>query len=103
MNQYELIVYNRLSQVRKPETEYRFHPKRLWRFDFAYPDLKIAVEFEGAIWSNGRHNRGSGFIKDCEKYNEATLMGWKILRYTTQSFDKIIPDLTIMITQNEHI
>jgi len=26
---------------------------------------------------------GSGFQNDCEKYNEATLHGWRILRFTT--------------------
>jgi len=56
-----------------PEREYRFHNERLWRFDFAYP----------GTWSNGRHTRGSGFEKDCEKYNRAALMGWVVLRFTS--------------------
>lgn len=66
----------------KAVTEHRFHPKRLWRFDIAFPDLKIAVEVEGGVWSNGRHTRGSGFINDMEKYNAATSMGWYLLRTT---------------------
>ncbi len=37
------------------EREYRFDPHRLWRFDFAMPDQKLAIECEGAVWSNGRH------------------------------------------------
>jgi len=42
--------------------EYRFHPKRLWRFDFAVPELMIAVEIEGAIFSKQRlgHSSGTG-------------------------------------------
>ena len=67
----------------KPETEYRFHPPRRWRFDFAFLDQKIAVECEGGIWSSGRHVRGSGFQKDLEKYNRANLDGWCLLRYTS--------------------
>lgn len=52
-----------------------------WRMDFAWPDLKLAVEIEGGIWVNGRHGRGAGMIGDMKKYNAATLMGWKVLRF----------------------
>lgn len=62
--------------------EFRFHPKRLWRFDYAFPELKIAIEVEGGVWTKGRHTRGSGFVKDMEKYNAAASMGWTILRVT---------------------
>lgn len=65
-----------------PLTEYRFDPKRRWRADFAWPDLMLLVEVEGGAWTNGRHTRGSGFIADCEKYNEAALGGWRVLRVT---------------------
>lgn len=65
-----------------PETEYRFDPKRRWRFDFAWPTHLLALEVEGAVWTNGRHTRGSGFIKDMEKYNRAAVLGWRVLRTT---------------------
>jgi very-short-patch-repair endonuclease len=65
--------------------EYHFHPLRKWRFDFADAKNKIAVELEGGVWVEGRHNRGSGFTKDAEKYNEAASLGWRILRYTSQA------------------
>jgi len=76
-----------------PESEYKFHPTRKWRFDFAWPTLKIAVELEGAVWIQGRHTRGSGFIKDMEKYNAAVILGWKVLRYTTSTIQNSIFDL----------
>lgn len=63
--------------------EYKFHPKRKWRFDFANTDKKIAIECEGGIHSGGRHVRAKGFEGDCEKYNEAVKMGWRILRFTS--------------------
>jgi very-short-patch-repair endonuclease len=61
--------------------EHRFHSVRRWRFDFAIPHQKIAIEIEGGIYTQGRHTRGSGFSKDCEKYNTATVMGWAVLRF----------------------
>jgi very-short-patch-repair endonuclease len=62
--------------------EYRFHPERRWRFDFAWPSKKIAVEIEGGTWSGGRHTTGAGFEKDCEKYNAAVMLEWRVLRFT---------------------
>lgn len=67
-----------------PEREYRFHEKRKWRFDHCWPVEKIAVEIEGAIWSQGRHTRGKGFLGDMEKYNEAQLLGWRVFRFSPQ-------------------
>lgn len=60
---------------------------RKWRFDFSYPDQKIAIECEGGTWSRGRHTRGAGFAKDCVKYNQAAAMGWKVLRFTKSMID----------------
>lgn len=55
---------------------------RRWRFDFAWPDRMVAVECEGGTWSGGRHTTGAGFEKDTEKYTEAALRGWVVLRFT---------------------
>lgn len=66
--------------------EYKFHPKRKWRFDYAIIDKKIAIEIEGGIWSKGRHINPKGFLNDCEKYNEATMLGWQLLRIPTDYF-----------------
>ena len=77
-----------------PETEYKFHPKRKWKFDYCWVKEKVAVECEGGVWISGRHNRGSGFVKDIEKYNNAVLMGYKVLRYTPeQLLNEAIVDL----------
>ncbi|MDR3245012.1 MAG: hypothetical protein LBT50_01105 [Prevotellaceae bacterium] len=62
--------------------EFLFHPTRKWRFDYALPAHKIALEVEGGAWTNGRHTRPQGFINDIEKYNAATLLGWRVFRVT---------------------
>jgi len=68
--------------VRDPVREYRFAPPRRWRFDFAWPEHRLAVEVEGGTYVRGRHQRPGGFAADCEKYNTATVLGWRVLRYT---------------------
>lgn len=62
--------------------EFRFHPTRKWRADFAHLESRTLIEVEGGTWIAGRHNRGSGFAKDAEKYLEAALDGWRVLRLT---------------------
>ena len=66
--------------------EYRFHPVRKWRFDAAlrHNGLMVAVEMDGGLFVRGRHSRGAGIVKDMEKLNAATLLGWRVLRYTPQ-------------------
>ena len=61
--------------------EYRFHPTRKWRFDFACPDAMLAFEIDGGTWTGGRHTTGSGYEKDCEKLNAAAELGWIVLRF----------------------
>lgn len=55
-----------------------------WRFDFAFVDHMVAVELEGGIFIGGKHVTGPGFMADCEKYNAAVLLGWKLLRFTAK-------------------
>jgi len=71
----------------QPVREFRFAAPRRWRFDFAWPDSRIAVEIEGGIWSRGRHVRPAGYARDAEKYNAAAAAGWVVLRYTSQQLD----------------
>lgn len=62
--------------------EYKFHPTRKWRFDYAIPKSLIACEVEGGVWSGGRHTSGAGYTKDMEKYSEAAILGWCVIRVT---------------------
>ena len=36
------------------EKEWKFHPVRRWRFDYAFPDFRVALEVEGGVFTGGR-------------------------------------------------
>lgn len=88
MSELEQAFVTLLRQIApdlpSPQHEYRFAPPRRWRFDFAWPSQLVAVELEGGLWNGGRHNRPRGYIADMDKYNAATVAGWRVLRYTGQ-------------------
>ena len=81
-------LFIRYLQAEFPTTdvvaELRFHPSRMWRFDYAFPEYKVAVEVDGGVWQGGRHNLPQGYVKDMEKLNTAASMGWIVLRITPQ-------------------
>lgn len=91
----------RAHRVPQPVEEYRFATEQVggsgrglrsrlaaaglrdWRFDFAWPSVKVAVECEGGIWNRGRHTRARGYTGDCQKYNAAAALGWTVIRVTS--------------------
>ncbi|MGI8655453.1 MAG: hypothetical protein ACR2LC_09565 [Pyrinomonadaceae bacterium] len=89
-----------LAGLRAPIPEFKFDAKRKWRFDWAYfQPRKIAIEYEGGILagsgagvcracgqtSKGAHARVTGILRDIEKYTEAALAGWLVIRITPVS------------------
>lgn len=85
--------------------EFKFHPTRKWRFDFAIPDLKIAIEIDGGLFIYGRHNHAVSMIKDYEKFNSAAALGWVVLKFIPSQLDKVATlDLirnTVMLRRKE--
>jgi len=61
----------------RPVAELRFHSVRLWRMDFAWPEHRVYLEVQGGIFTNGRHSRGAAMLKEWEKINTASGMGWR--------------------------
>lgn len=82
-------IVTRCRQLGLPEpvAEYRFARPRRWRFDLAWPDNLVALEFEGGIHTGGRHTTGVGYQLDLEKYNQAALRGWRVLRVSHAQVD----------------
>jgi len=90
----QLTLLLQAAGLPAPEREYRFAPPRRWRFDLAYPAIRLAIEIEGGAWVRGRHTRPAGYAADCEKYNAAALLGWRVLRYTPEMLGQAVGDVT---------
>ena len=90
-------------RIQQPIAEYQFAKPRRWRFDYAWPDAKVALEVDGGVWSRGRHVRGSGFLKDMEKLNRATVLGWRVIRTTPDRLcsEDTINDLRALLKGEE--
>lgn len=89
INKHELKLQSLLPlYFKEPFTpEFRFCDRR-WRFDFANKELMIAFEVEGGTWTGGRHVNPIGYAKDCEKYNMAARLGWKVYRLVPSMISK---------------
>lgn len=79
--------------------EYKFYDTRKWRIDIFIPDLKVAIELEGGVYTYGRHTRPKGFLADIEKYNKISILGLKLLRYAhvEHTYNDILKDLKELI------
>lgn len=81
----DIAAQCRLLKLPEPVAEFKFHPVRKWKFDWAWPDLKVALEQEGIVYTadhklDGRHASRKGFTADIEKYAVAFSLGWRVLR-----------------------
>ena len=72
-----------------PAEEFKFHPKRRWRLDLCWPGQKLALEIEGGTYQSRGAHRGSigGYLKDIEKYNALSILGYSLLRFTPQQME----------------
>lgn len=80
-NPVELTLYRALKAAGiKVSRQFCFDVNRLWRFDFALPGAKIYLEVEGRD-----HQRLAQVKRDHDKFNRATILGWRGLRYSAQA------------------
>ena len=108
---FDTILIQLGGDIDSPSPEFKFHPTRQWRFDRAWEYHRVAVEIEGGVYGKpircqdcgtlvrGTKKDGSfgkeitvasghrgfeRFISDKEKYNEAAMLGWAILRFVRE-------------------
>jgi hypothetical protein len=93
---FDFATICRLAGLPQPDAELRFAPPRRWRFDYAWPLQKLALEVQGGLFipGGGRHSRGPALLKEHEKLNEAAILGYRIIYVTpTQMRDGSVLDV----------
>lgn len=79
--------------------EYRFHPERRYRIDYAFPEQKVAIEFDG-YRSHGISL--SGFRDGLRRQNLLVLLGWRVLRYSILDLrdpDRIVREVRELLSR----
>jgi len=85
-DKHNLVLLNKMCDevhLPHPVTEYMFAaPGNKWRFDYAWPSLRIALEVEGGLYMKhaSGHRSVTGVLRDMTKYNRAAAMGWFVIR-----------------------
>lgn len=75
------------------EEEYRFHPVRKWRFDWAVPSKKLAIEYNGIFSEKSRHTTPTGYTGDLNKMNAAQALGWRVIQLSPLNYKDLITEL----------
>lgn len=75
-SELELMFAKQLTVlgIQPPQREFKFHPNRDWRLDYAWPDRRLAVEVQGMP-----HRIRERFLSDVEKLAMAQIHGWRVL------------------------
>lgn len=86
---YKGLLLQQIAKASLPlpdRFEYQFMTSRKWRFDYAWTDLKVAIEYNGIIYvpksknmSKTGHTTITGLADDYEKLGEAQIRNWIVL------------------------
>lgn len=91
---YKGHIWDAINRISKGwVTEYKFHPKRKWRADYALVDKMLLIEYEGIFGGKSRHTNNIGYVNDAEKYNAAQILGFTVLRYTAMNYKNVEQDV----------
>jgi hypothetical protein len=87
-NHPQFIFEREFSAIDAWEADYqeRFSKSKRskrYRLDFAHPNSCTGVEIQGGVYNRGRHVTGSGYERDCRKYNLAYTSKWTIFLLTS--------------------
>lgn len=80
------------------ETEYQFSPDRKYKSDYAFPAIKVLIEYEGGLFmQRGGHNSHTGIQRDIDKYALAHKLGLTVIRLTVKNYTTVLQQLNELI------
>jgi hypothetical protein len=84
----QLVLEREFSDIDAWEKDYqerysKSKRSKRYRLDFAHLPSKTGVEIQGGVYNRGRHVTGSGYERDCRKYNLAYTSRWTIFLLTS--------------------
>lgn len=86
------------------QKEFKFAKEvgKQYRCDYYIPEIKTIVEYEGIVAfkdkdEKSRHTHINGYTDDCRKYSLASILGYRVLRYTTLNYKELGRDLDRII------
>lgn len=85
LEQQAIDLFENDKTLPKCVEQYHFHK---WRFDFAWPKVKVAVEIDGYTNGGRGHVSGTQYSSDCRKLNQAQKERWVLLRFDAKMLNK---------------
>ncbi len=82
--------------------EYRFNLKRRWKFDWAVPEIKCAIELDGGLFIKGAHVNPASIRDNYIKSNDAAKRGWRVWRYLPEQIIKAGRKGVIEVLPTQH-
>lgn len=85
----EALLLEKIREAKLPEPirEYKALKDRQYPWDFSWPEHRLLVEIQGAIYQRGAHSRGAGIERDMEKLNLATLAGYRCMQFSRRMIE----------------
>jgi|SRR5690606_7240513 len=97
LSHIDMILYVKQIDFVK---EYEFVPDRKFRADRYVPSLNLLIEYEGIYSEKSRHTFFKGYSTDADKYNLATVHGYRLLRFTSDNYKSFYDLLEKIIVMN---
>jgi len=91
----EQKIYGAIDDLKLPFRLYAQHPVSVpgnaqpYLLDFAFPDLGLAIEADGAAW----HQEVTKKAKDAGRDNTLAQVGWTVLRFNEAAIEDRINDV----------
>lgn len=78
--------------------QYKYVPGRKFEADFCFVEEKLIIEVDGGIYTRRAHGSIGGIISDMKRTNQASMFGYRVMRYQpseiTKEPQRVIQEIT---------